>query len=176
MNHLNRPTEQCMSTLNIDGPNREFRSDVLDIAMTIYHAGCGSGDDYNCFMARLWDDYLSCGRPTPRRGWIEQKLQGAFKFAIRPPEWFGSEPNWAFHQGAPMVFIHQTPVISQNPVTNTSLGYGMILYVFGIRVADPKGFYRLMYKMIEEHPNISGSAGVQSNSIWIGEPSPTPLK
>ncbi|MBI1337452.1 MAG: hypothetical protein GC164_10875 [Phycisphaera sp.] len=152
------------------GEASKFRGSVLIAAMKIYNASCGCQNDYDKFMGRIWSDYQKAGKPRSKNRWIRERLKDEFRSVDQPPVWVGAEPNWAFHNGQPMVFIHQTPLIPKNETTESMLGYGDVIYLFGARVLYNDGSYRVVYKLIEESPDIPGATGVQSNPVWIGKP------
>jgi hypothetical protein len=96
------------------------------------HAAAMEADGADDFAQQLYREYLEQGAPKPRKKWLATRLADAFPCMDAKPKWVG-EPAWLYHQGQPMVFLHQFQV---SPAAHHLIGHmslGETLYMFGAR-------------------------------------------
>lgn len=96
------------------------------------HAASMEADGADAFAQQLYREYLEQGAPKPRKKWLATRLADALPCMDAKPKWVG-EPAWLYHQGQPMVFLHQFQV---SPAAHHLIGHmslGETLYMFGAR-------------------------------------------
>lgn len=98
------------------------------------HGGSMDAEGAEAFARQLYAEYQAQGAPTPRRKWLATRLADAFVCMAAKPQWVG-EPAWLYHQGQPMVFLHQFQVLPSAKHLLGRLTLGETLYVFGARHA-----------------------------------------
>lgn len=105
-----------------------FWSEAMTAAQR--HAASMEADGAEDFARVLYGEYLQQGAPKPRRKWLAARLADAFACMDAKPVWVG-EPAWLYHQGQPMVFLHQFQVKPEAQHLVGRMALGETLYVFG---------------------------------------------
>lgn len=116
------------------------------------NAALGSGPDVDLYIEDALRDFFSNKNLEPNISWIDKfpiaALQWAegfvkedFKSMNAPPNWL--EPDWAFFEGVPMVFVGQLP--DKNMIGGKS---SRQIYIFkGLLISEqesPKEVYKLL--------------------------------
>lgn len=132
-----------------------FQAEVVEIAKERLNARC-EGTEAEPFLDMIYREYQEAGEPREMEEWIESRLRSEFLFVSEPPRWVEAEPSWPFHEGRPMVFISQT-FLPRNWITEDRLTWNAVVYLFGARVPEPRG-YRVHYRTEVQHPPPGASA------------------
>lgn len=92
------------------------------------------------FARTLYDEYVEQGSPKNKKKWLTERLDGEFLCLKEKPVWVG-EPAWLYHQGRPMVFLHQFSVSPSAQHIKERISLGETVYVFGSKslVTRPTG-------------------------------------
>ncbi|WP_017901726.1 hypothetical protein [Pseudomonas asplenii] len=92
------------------------------------------------FAQVLYNEYVEQGAPKNKKKWLTERLENEFLVLDAKPEWVG-EPAWLYHQGKPMVFLHQFCVPESAQHLKEKISLGDTLYVFGSRniLESPSG-------------------------------------
>lgn len=98
------------------------------VAMTVAEALSASVEEE--FVTGLFGEYLAQGAPKNGRKWLSARLEDAFVCLHERPVWIG-EPAWAYHQGQPMVFLHQVHVPPSAQHIKGKMALGDTVYLFG---------------------------------------------
>ncbi|MET0551243.1 MAG: hypothetical protein ABW002_18455 [Xanthomonas sp.] len=98
------------------------------VAMTVAEAQSASVEQE--FASGLYGEYLAHGSPKNSRKWLSTRLENAFVCLHEKPVWIG-EPAWAYHQGQPMVFLHQVHVPPSAQHIKEKMALGDTVYLFG---------------------------------------------
>ena len=107
------------------------------------------GPEAKAFVNALYAAWQQENRPQSEiPAWLKPRLQNAFRSLAEPPRWVEEEPDWAFHNGQPMVFISQT-TLDDSEVSQSSLSPGETVYLFGTREPEGTGF-RMVYKVVSQ--------------------------
>jgi hypothetical protein len=110
------------------------------------------------FKGKLFSEYENEGSPKNRKKWLIERLNGRFLFMDAAPRWVG-EPQWAYHDNEPMIFLHQFKVDNMNP---DMLKLGDTIFIFGSKSPpnpEPGQSWRVVYRMVaqtEEGYNLFG--------------------
>jgi len=84
------------------------------------------------FVKGLYGEYVAQGSPKNKKKWLSERLRNEFLCLNEKPVWVG-EPAWAYHQGQPMVFLHQVLVSPSAQHIKEKMSLGDTVYVFGSR-------------------------------------------
>ncbi len=84
----------------MNSPFGVFRSKLFSFVMT--HCGAMSCDE---FARKMYDKFIASGLPDADK-WMIDNVPCLFRSVLKPPIWI-NEPDWAYEDGAPLVFIHQ---------------------------------------------------------------------
>ena len=92
------------------------------------------------FARALYEEYVAQGAPKNKKKWITERLDSEFLCLKEKPVWVG-EPAWLYHQGQPMVFLHQFSVSPSAQHIKERISLGETVYVFGSKhlVKRPTG-------------------------------------
>lgn len=82
------------------------------------------------FARMLYDDYIKQGAQKNKKKWLSERLENEFLCLSEKPVWVG-EPAWLYHQGKPMVFLHQFSISSSAQHLREKMPLGDTIYVFG---------------------------------------------
>lgn len=82
------------------------------------------------FVNGLYREYVAQGSPKNTSKWLSERLENAFLCLNEQPVWVG-EPAWAYHQGQPMVFLHQVHVSPSAQHIKGKMSLGDTVHVFG---------------------------------------------
>ncbi len=138
------PSEELKLLFRADKEARDkrtsFAAHVIEVVEDELMASCPS-----TFMDSLYEEYLASGQATAEQDWIRQRLKNCFISVHKPPDWV-EDPEWAFDDLEPMVFIEQIR-LDETPVTRSVLTWDTMLYVFGRRVLCEGGF-EMKYKIV----------------------------
>ena len=101
-------------------------------AMTVAEKQSASmdADGAEDFARSLYDEYVEQGSPKNKKKWLTERLKDEFLCLQGKPIWVG-EPSWFFHQGKPMVFLHQVLVSPSAQHIKERISLGDTVYVFG---------------------------------------------
>ena len=124
-----------------------FGSEMIDVVESEFNANCDT-EEAEEFVSSTYEEYKRQGSPPKVRQWLKKNLKGAYLCVDKPPEWAEGNPNWPYLNGKPMVFITQYAV-PQNQITENSLTWDVVLYVFGQRIPLDNG-YRVEYRLVEQ--------------------------
>ena len=136
-----------MKNVKLDKDRILFQSKLYSMANRF--GASVEGDDAEDFVNLTYEQYIAAGKPNNLVSWLRERLGDAFLSVNESPVWVEAEPSWAFYDGRPMVFITQSELL-ENEVTRNVLGYGQVLYLFGIRVPTPCGDFTLEYKTVTQ--------------------------
>lgn len=111
-------------------------------AMTVAEKKSASMEDESAedFARKLYEEYVAQGAPKNKKKWLTERLDNEFLCMKDKPVWVG-EPAWLYHQGHPMVFLHQFLVPPTAQHIKEKISLGETVYVFGAKhlVKRPTG-------------------------------------
>mgnify|MGYP000851304036 CR=1 FL=1 len=140
------PSEELKMLFRADEEARakrtSFAAHVIEVVEDELRASCPSA-----FRDTLYEEYLASGQAAAEHDWIRQRLMNCFISVHKPPDWVG-DPEWAFDDLEPMVFIEQIR-LDETPVTKSVLTWHTMLYIFGRRVACEGGF-EMKYEIVAQ--------------------------
>jgi len=84
------------------------------------------------FAQRLYDEYVEQGAPKNKKKWLAERLENEFLCLKESPVWVG-DAAWLYHQGQPMVFLHQFSVLLSAQHMKEKISLGDTVYVFGAK-------------------------------------------
>lgn len=98
------------------------------------------------FARLLYDEYVEQGAPKNKKKWLAERLENEFLCLKERPVWVG-EPAWLYHQGQPMVFLHQFSVSpsAQHIKEKISLGDTVTCLAQNIASKGRQGIRGLIY-------------------------------
>lgn len=100
------------------------------------------------FARELYDEYVEQGAPKNKKKWLAGRLENEFLCLNEKPEWVG-ESAWLYHQGKPMVFLHQFLVSPSAQHIKEKISLGDTIYVFGLKhilKRSPDDSWTLIYR------------------------------
>ncbi|WPN57929.1 hypothetical protein [Pseudomonas sp. P9_31] len=100
------------------------------------------------FARGLYDEYVKQGAPKNKKKWLSERLENEFLYLKEKPVWVG-EPTWLYHQGRPMVFLHQFLISPSAQHIKEKISLGDTIYVFGskhILKRSPEDSWTVIYR------------------------------
>jgi hypothetical protein len=102
------------------------------------------------FARILYGEYVEQGAQKNKRKWLVERLQNEFSCLKEEPAWVG-EPAWLYHQGQPMVFLHQFCVPPSAQHIKEKIPLGDTVYVFGSKHDignSPENGWSVIYRTV----------------------------
>lgn len=102
------------------------------------------------FARILYREYVEQGAQKNKGKWLIERLQNEFLCLKEEPAWVG-EPAWLYHQGQPMVFLHQFFVPPSAQHIKEKIPLGDTVYVFGSKhdiENSPENGWSVIYRTV----------------------------